>query len=184
MLKTEKTHFERWLKVWTAFLIAGSICLSCTAGDSKQTPNQTTESLLNNPLPQPDFVTSIGHPTDGCIVISQEPFWAPGYSTAELYDYLVAGLQFELDGNGISDSDVSLVVAPIAYPVYGEENELQGLFGGPITICINDALLKSGSHFAKIQLTDLSGEKYSFEWAFEIGADTQIVPTVPRLSDS
>ncbi len=184
MLKTEKAYLERWLKIWAALLITGFICLSCTTGDGKQTPNQTAESLLNNPLPQPDFVTSVGHPTDGCIVISQEPFWAPGYSTAELYDYLVASQQFELDVNEISDSDVSFVVAPIANPEYGEGNELQGLFGGPITICIDDVLLESGSHFAKIQLTDFSGEKYSFEWAFEIGIDSQIAPTIPSLSNS
>lgn len=172
-------------KVWGVLFVLVITCFSCTDGDGKQNLNLTAENLYNSPFPSPEFITTVGYPRDGCITISQKPFWEPGHNPTELFDHLVTNMQFELGGNRISDSDVSLVVAPMVYPVYDKEDEIQGFYGGPITTCINDTLLEQGLNFARIHLIAFSGKEYSHEWAFQIGTDSQSTPMfqiLPTLS--
>ena len=78
---------------------------------------------------------------------------------------------------------------PMAYPVYDDEHHVLGLFGGPVTICVNTERLIPGLHLASIHITDISGSEHSFEWAFRNNGKSsdQELPTIfilPTLEEN
>jgi len=125
-----------------------------------------------------------------CVVINQEPFWEIGYSAEKLFDHLMANFQFKLDGQAVPESETENMWRPMAYPVRDSEGNVLGLYGGPITLCMNTAGLEVGLHVAAIQIVGVSGETRTYEWAFQQPEAPQteeqptlaILPTLPASS--
>lgn len=158
------------------------VCVSCFAcsNDDRQVPNLTAESLFDHPLPQPEFIMTVGHFTPDCIVIDQKPFWDPSYNPDTLREYLLANMQFTLDERELSFSDLEWNYAPMAYPIYDEATQTHGFYGGPITVCVNAAKPINGLHYATLRIIDRFGNEYLYAWAFRDDSP-QTAATIPHL---
>ena len=151
----------------------------------------TAETLYANPQPQPDFVIDVDVASGGgiffdqavCMVIDQEPFWTEGHNTDALRDHWMANLHFTLDDQTVSESDIESKRVLMAYPVFDDDLNIVGFYGGPVTICANTENLDVGLHLASVRIVDISGREHIFEWAFRNNnqSSSDELPTIQVL---
>ena len=168
------------------------LCVACTVSlNQGNSPSSlTAEYLRENPRPRPEFILNV---TSGpgliefvqaqCVRINQEPLWVEGYYASELYDNTMANLQIEINGRAIPESDIETSVTATAYPVFDDEHNFIGAFGGVVTVCVNTERLESGVHHATISTQTVTGEEHSYEWAFHHSdvPDNKALPTTVIL---
>lgn len=173
-------------------VVAGAVFFTLSAclfepESQESSPSSTAESLYANPSPLPEFITDVVAESHMffsraiCITINQEPLWVRGYTAEEIYDHMVAHLRFTVDGDMVPNSEVEIMVAPMAYPVYDENHAVIGLYGGPATACFDSTQFEPGLHVAAVELKDLSGRESSYTWAFRCGENQELPPTIAVL---
>ncbi len=165
-------------------------CISCSHNqylpDSQL--EETAVYLLHDPLPTPEFVISVprSNPDSGtqCIQITQRPFWNQQFLTDEISEHLIDSIQLAVDNQVIAEAEVTIMVARMAYPIFKDNGEILGLYGGPITVCFNIGEVGLGSHVASLELSDMTGNPYSYMWAFEVSHAKGINPQRTRQASS
>lgn len=167
-------------------------CVSCSNNQYFQDSQleETAAYLLHDPLPTPEFVISVprSNPDSStqCVQITQRPFWDPQFLTDEISEHLINSIQLAIDNQVIAEAEVTIMVARMAYPIFNDDGEILGLYGGPITVCFNIGEVGLGSHVASLGLSDMTGNPYSYMWAFEVShtltqIPDEILPTIPIL---
>lgn len=150
------------------------LCFSCAPIDPSV--SATIEALQTHPPPTPEFVIE-GHRaahitagSDVCLSIYQRPITEPDFniSVDDATDHILDTIVFTIDGHVIPQSDVLSTVNAMAYPIFDENREVIGLFGGTITSCALTTNLSTGLHLVTVDFATIWSREYSYSWVLAI----------------
>jgi hypothetical protein len=149
-------------------LFTGYACLSVLDA-------QWTNDLINNPRPIPKYLTAIipypgtRAPFGGsvCFSLLSSALFEPGNQADELIGYLASHRQLTVDGHTLPDKSAHIAVFDIRRAMYDERGSLVGTSGGTLQICYHIPLT-DGLHRANVEVSSMSGRRYSYIWAFEV----------------
>ena len=139
------------------FLISACQSSQITDVELSSLPNFIIQLSLDNDLQEDDVL---------CLWISQEPLWESGEDDGSLYQHINQTIAIKINKETISNQFVDMRLNPISYPIFDDNQEIIGSYGGNITVCIIDYGLETGVHTLEMQITNLSGETFSYNTQF------------------
>ncbi len=145
------------------------LCVGCTIQpDSTLVP--TAQHLAQNPIPLPDFVTSID-PAPGsvlsssseiCVTLYTGAIFEKGDTAGSLQEQMRTTTQFLVNNQNLPPHVFVRYMIPA---MLGEI--IDGVGTGWITFCFTPDLAH-GSHLITVNTISSSGKLYSYSWALEI----------------
>jgi hypothetical protein len=134
----------------------------------------TAESLMNRPLPTPDYMTfspfpgKIGPAEKICLEIYPSEIWEPGDSADVLDNHIDANMTLWLDRQQMSRQfREPFFRIGILIDKYDGNGKFAGSHGGPIYGCYS-VNLAVGLHIASFEIVSTSGVRYLYTWAFHV----------------
>lgn len=104
-----------------------------------------------------------------CVVVLQKGFWEVGVSGDELQQQISSTLLITVDDNQIPIENIEIVDYLMdEISEFDDEGNVIGSYRPPLDVCLLTQNLSSGSHRAKIEAANISGDTYSYTWDFTV----------------
>ena len=100
--------------------------------------------------------------------MTEAALWEKGNQADKLERHLQDSFQAYLDGEAIPITpEESFISSGVLYGEFDSKGNALGSHGGEMSTCLH-ADLTRGIHLASIEVTSLSGTRYTYSWAFNI----------------
>ncbi|MBA3874082.1 MAG: hypothetical protein H0X30_33530 [Anaerolineae bacterium] len=148
------------------FLLA-LFCVGCSQSETVASITTTAESLLNAPLPLPEFIGHIRPPPNStitasdkiCISVYQGALWEAGTDAATLKSYIVANTHFAINNQQINPESASTTQD------FGltKEGKITDKYGSNIEFCLAPRLT-STAHVITVTTSSVSNKNFTYSW--------------------
>jgi hypothetical protein len=146
-------------------------CTGCSLAQGDTPISKTAQSLINAPLPLPEFITRIAPPPGStiaasdkiCISVYQGALWDVGTDAATLESYIVSNTRFTIDDQPVTPEGAYTLKA------FGltKDGQITDKYGSDIEFCLAPKLTPT-AHVIVVTTSSISGKQFVYSWAITV----------------